>query len=111
MRITKEYLEKGGLTLSIQFYYSMGGMNYFTNTTESRGYYLSVSPVSVSRDENGRVRSESYSAFSGIKDCLLEVKRKSPKAQAEAEKLIEAKRKELISYIMKKNNIPEEETA
>lgn len=108
MKISKEYIEKGHLTLAIEFYYSMGGMNYFSSRAERRGYYLSVSPVSVNRDEQGRVRSESYTAFTGVKDCLLEVKRKSPKSQAEAEKLIESKKKELISHILKQNNITEE---
>lgn len=105
--ITKEYLEIGGLTLKIEFYYSMGGMNYFTSRTERRGYYLSVSPVEIGRDENGRIRSESYMGFSGIKECILEVKRKSKKSELEAEKHFSESRKKLVNHILEKNNLLE----
>ncbi len=103
MTITKEYIEREGLTLKIQFSYDMGGMNYFQGCTMQRGYYLSVTPVEITRHEHG-LQSESSSAFSGTTTCLLEVKRKSPKAEAEAMKLVDSKKEILIQNVLSKNS-------
>lgn len=64
--------------LKVELYYDLGGMNYFTGNGESRGYYLSISPV-----ERGEI-FESYTGFTGIKKCIKQVKRKSNKAYNEA---------------------------
>lgn len=63
--------------LKIEIYYSLGGWNYFTGEKERRGLYLSVSPVS--REKVGNGYAESYSAFSGTKIFLKEMKRFSQK--------------------------------
>ena len=68
--------------LKAEIYYSLGGMNYFTYKTESRGYYMSISPVARS-DRHGCVM-ESYAAFTGLKQCVLPVQRKSQKKMEEA---------------------------
>lgn len=101
----KSYIERGGKTLKIQVYYQKGGMNYFQGVVEKRGYCLSVSPVNRTKHEsNGQVYySESYTAFSGTKIFLLEVKRCSDKAMAEALKLAEAKQEDLINHVLNKN--------
>jgi hypothetical protein len=64
--------------LKMELYYSKGGMNYFTSKVESRGYYMSISPV---ERKNGM---ESYTGFSGLKRCILETQRKSKKKEDEA---------------------------
>lgn len=64
--------------LKIDIYYDLGGMNYFTGKPESRGYYISVSPVY----KNGI--TERYTSFTGIKQCIKTVSRKSEKAYAAA---------------------------
>ena len=89
--------------LRIETHYSLGGYNCFTHKTEPRGYYLSVSPVQ--RYERDGVSFESYTAFSGVKLLLLEVSRKSKKAEEAAEKIASEKEPELIQYICAKNGI------
>lgn len=80
----KKYIHiEGEKHLKVEIYYSKGGMNYFNYKVEPRGYWLSVSPVEVTRSGSG-VTMESYAAFSGKKVFLLEVKRQSDKAMTQA---------------------------
>lgn len=90
--------------LKIELYYDLGGMNYFTYKTENRGYYLSVSPVTRGASTGGFI-SESYTAFTGIKQNIKQVTRKSAKAEAEAEKLAADAMDNLIDYVCKKNGL------
>ena len=68
--------------LKAQIYYSLGGFNCFTYKNEARGYYMSITPVKRSSDSYGTM--ESYTAFSGLKQCVLPVQRKSQKKMNEA---------------------------
>ena len=68
--------------LKAEIYYSLGGMNYFTSKVERRGYYMSIMPVESS-NRHGCVM-ESYTAFTGLKQCVFEVSRKSQKKMNEA---------------------------
>lgn len=87
MEITK-YIKAEGIGnidcnyLKVQFYYDLGGINYFTYQQEPRGYYLSVTPVI--KESRGSYVSESYTAFTGTKICVKSVTRKSKKAETEA---------------------------
>ena len=87
----------------IEVYYSKGGMNYFSSTNESRGIWVSVSPVT--RKEN----SESFTAFSGIKQHILDMARFSQKKfdSVVIEPELEQK---LIDVVCQKNNIKVLET-
>ena len=78
-------------------------MNYWTYKTEKRGYWLSVSPVSIERG-NGYT-SEGFIPFSGTKWFLKEVKRKSAKAEAEAIKIAEQGMKRCIDYVLQQNGL------
>ena len=49
--------------------------------------------------------TETYTAFSGIKQCIKEVTRKSKKAEAEAEKLAVDTINNLIDYVCNKNGL------
>lgn len=60
--------------IEIELYYSKGGMNYFTGNVERRGFYLQVTPVSISTSGTG-VRTRSFTAFTGIKKMVLECAR------------------------------------
>jgi len=101
----KRHIEVNGQTLEIELYYHLGGMNYFTGRNEKRGYYLSVSPVKLSKSEDGRFVTTSYTAFSGVKDCILEVKRSSEKAFNQARELAKEKEQVLIDHVTKSNSI------
>lgn len=100
MERNKEYIERDGQTLSVSIFYDLGGMNYFSGGVNRRGYYLSVRPVSVSRDETGRVVTESSVMFNGTKMLLVEVNRQSKKAEAEALKKAKENKERLIESVM-----------
>ena len=69
--------------LKVEVYYYKGGYNLFTYEPEKRGIYFSISPVK--RDGIW----ESYTAFSGSKICVKELKRKSDKSLNEVVSKIE----------------------
>lgn len=89
--------------LKVETYYNKGGMNYFTYKNEPRGYYLSVVPVE--RLDRGSYITESVMAFSGTKELVKEVTRKSDKAMREAEHIAEQKKQSYIDYILYKHNL------
>lgn len=89
--------------LKVEIYYSLGGMNYLTAKKGTRGYYLSVSPVAL--NEYDGYKTEAYSAFSGIKQLIKPVSRRSLKAETEAEKLAENIMENLIQRVLDKNNL------
>jgi hypothetical protein len=89
--------------LRIETYYDIGGYNYLTYEPKQRGYYLSVVPVD--RGNN----MESFRAFSGVKQLIKPVSRKSKKAEAEAEKQIDKYLKSMIQYVLFENNLELEE--
>lgn len=86
MEIKKYYLPiKNNVSvnnLKIEIYYDKGGYNYFTYRQERRGYYVSVTPVE--RINHGAYYSEKMVAFTGYKQLVKEVARKSNKAAQEA---------------------------
>lgn len=90
--------------LRIELYYSLGGMNYFTGSVENRGYYLSVTPVERRASARGYT-SECCTAFTGIKQNIKEVTRKSKKAESEAEKLASDTIDNLIDYVLRNNGL------
>lgn len=68
--------------LKAEVYYNLGGTNVFTYKNEARGYYMSISPVK--REDRGGYVMESYTAFTGLKQLVVPVQRKSQKKLAEA---------------------------
>lgn len=87
--------------------YSLGGINYFTYKQEPRGYYVHVSPVERKVEDYGgrRIVSEGFMMFSGVKQLVKEVSRKSAKAEAEAEKIAETVFPTLVAYICEKEGL------
>ena len=100
----KNYIKVSGSErtnyLRVDFDYSKGGYNYFTYKNEPRGYYIHVSPVN--RENRDGYTMESYTAFSGIKDCILEVTRASKKAENQAAEIFEQVKDRYINYILDK---------
>lgn len=100
----RKYLEvknptKYATHIKIELYYNKGGFNCFTYRDEKRGYYISVVPVA----RDGFM--ESYTAFTGIKQCIKEVNRKSEKAYNSAMDSSGEFLPGLIDYVCKENNI------
>lgn len=108
MNLFKQYLNDYNKTLKVTVSYDKGGMNYFTYKTDKRGYYLSVSPVEITKGEG--YQTESYVMFSGIKTLLLEVNRASKSAEAKALGLKDGQLQELIDHVVKKNNLIKNDT-
>ena len=69
--------------IKIELRYNLGGFNCFTYAQEKRGYYLHVTPVK--RETRDGYGLESFAAFTGYKQLVKEVTRKSAKAEAAAE--------------------------
>ena len=67
--------------IKIEVRYLKGGLNYFTYKEEPRGVYVIVTPVEV--EDRGGFQMESFTAFSGTKTCVKQLKRKSEKAEQE----------------------------
>ena len=102
MEISKKYIkiaennhDKSNY-IRITFDYDVGGYNYFTHRPKPRGYYLILCPV----EKRGNM--ESFTAFTGVSQCIHECKRKSAAAEkAAAEKMPEYE-KMMIKYIVDK---------
>jgi len=84
--------------VDVEFYYSKGGMNYFTGSVERRGYYLSVQPISKGD------RSYSYTAFTGVKQLVQEAGRYSSKVLNEFVVEYEMMNS-MVEHILEKNKI------
>ena len=94
-----KYIEKGEKTIKIKVEYNLGDYR------RPRGYYVSVFPVEIQdfTDNNGKhYQMEKFIAYSGITKLLLEVKRKSKKAEAEALKIFEDYEEILIEKVLNK---------
>ena len=106
--VLKRYDESYNKDLKIELYYHLGGMNYFTGSGEKRGFYLSVTPVERTKYEGG-ITSESYTAFTGTKVCVLETSRYSKKSETESIQLMEGQVQKLVDHVVSKNNLIKKE--
>lgn len=70
--------------ITTEIYYSKGGMNYFTSKVEKRGYYFSIIP-----EEHSESGIKTYTGFSGVKTCILEVNRQSKSAYEKAKAMFD----------------------
>lgn len=91
--------------IKVDVYYSKGGTSYFSGAVERRGYWLSVLPVEV--EDMGTYKSEAFMLFGnkGLRMFLLEVKRQSPKAEAEAVRLAAEKEAEVVAQVLAKSGL------
>lgn len=64
--------------LVVEIKYHLGGYNYGTGNVQPRGYYVSVMPKTIEGN------TTMFGAFTGYRNCIHEVKRKSNKAYIEA---------------------------
>ena len=98
MKKLERYIErsdlKGATHLEVSVHYTKGGMSYFTGQTSTRGYYLSVRPVTK---RNGMV---SFDLFSGCKRLILETSRYSDKQFARAVDMAKDYEDELVTAVV-----------
>jgi len=89
--------------ICIELRYNLGGFNCFTYAQEKRGYYLHVTPVK--RENRDGYTMESFTAFSGYKQLIREVSRKSAKAEAAAEAAAADIIDIMVSRVCQKNEL------
>ena len=85
--------------LKIKLYYDLGGYNCWHGNYETRGYYISVTPVY----KDGYL--ESYTLFTGVKQCIKAVNRKSEKAYNAALESLNEFLSGLIAHVCAENKI------
>lgn len=106
MKERKEYIKVDSdrpTHLVVSVYYSKGGMNFFVGRSEPRGIYFSVSPVTRTEYEDGGA-SESFTAFSGVKQHLKDMARFSQKEFDNF--VLDSKiREDMIKHVCEKNKI------
>lgn len=90
--------------LKIETRYDLGGPNFAYGGMTKRGYYLHVTPVT--RENKYGVSMESFVAFTGVKQLLKEVTRKSAKADATAEDIAKNYLHSMVLYVCEKNGLP-----
>jgi len=90
---------KGTTDLRVELTYDLGGYNLFDYTEKPRGYYLVVTPVTR---QSG---FESFTAFTGLRKCIKEVKRKSKGAELAAIKDAELVEKAMIGRVLASNHL------
>lgn len=83
--------------MQIIFEYDLGGFNPFTGRRVPRGYYLIITPVTVSDN------MISFAAFSGNKYLLHETTRKSETARKKAVEQLEKTLTQCIVETVNKN--------
>lgn len=103
----KKYIEleanEKATHLCIELRYNLGGFSYATYREENRGYYLHVTPVT--RFQRDGIAFEQFTAFTGMKQCVKIVTRKSIKAEREAEEKAEQIESVLVSWVLEKNGL------
>jgi len=95
--------------IRIDIDYDLGGYSMLSYTPKPRGYYLSVVPVK--REERYGCMMESFTAFSGYRQLLKEVTRKSAKAEKVAEQIAEEFAPIMVRKICEEKHLTVEEEA
>lgn len=94
----KKYITREGQDFKVEVTYSLGGQNYITGGTDKRGYTLTVIPVTREK-RNGYV-VERAKSYTGYRKFLLEVQRKSKKAEEEAISIAKEYELELLNLLL-----------
>lgn len=95
--------QRGIDALEVSAYYSLGGMSMWSYRHESRGYYISVTPVRYIARGNYKV-TESHPT-DGIKKCIIECSRQSAKREQAVLNTKRSEYQDLIDYVLNKTQI------
>lgn len=90
--------------IKIETRYNLGGLGFASYTPEPRGYYLHVTPVT--RETRNGYTLESFTAFTGVKQVLKTVSRRSAKAEAAAEEIAKNYLHSMVLHVCEKNGLP-----
>lgn len=89
--------------IKIELRYDLGGPNFAYGGMSKRGYYIHVTPVK--REERYGCMIESFVAFTGYKQLVKEVTRKSAKAEAAAAEAAADILDIMVERVCRKNNL------
>lgn len=101
--IIRDLKGNGFNAIEIEVTYDKGGYNYFNYEPKKRGYYLRVQPLNVSELGSGYVKQ--FVAFTGVRDFILEVGRRSAKAEKLAKEMVLSKWDEYRDYILREYDV------
>lgn len=93
--------------IRVDIVYDLGGYSMVSYRPKPRGYYLTVVPVK--REERYGFMMESFTAFTGYRQLLKEVSRKSAKAEKVAEQTAEVITPIFVEKICAENHVKVEE--
>lgn len=98
MSLFKKYIDTIEDNKKIKFSISFNRDTYNWATGERKkiGYQITATPVEIGD------RFESFTAFSGFNDCLLEVDRQSSKRLTKAIEILQEREKLYLEYFMNK---------
>lgn len=99
-RLKLAYNNDGETHLDVDFGYDIGGDNWLSGGTRTRGYYLFCTPVR--RENRDGVIMVRNALGKGLKILLKEVDRKSKKAEAEAREMANAEIRRLVTLVLQK---------
>lgn len=91
--------------IEIKLSYNLGGINYFTGNKDPRGYYLYITPITITQKDGYTTQSFTISAdpdTKGIKYFLKETKRKNDKLQEKLWNKVEPETESLKNLFLKK---------
>ena len=95
--------QRGINALEVSAYYSLGGMSMASYRRESRGYYISVTPVRyITR---GDYKVTECHPTDGIKKCIIECSRQSAKKEQAVLSTKRSEYQDLIDYVLNKTQI------
>jgi hypothetical protein len=87
----------GATHLEVSVYYTKGGRSYFSGGITPRGYYITVTPITI------RGCMTSITMFSGRKQLLFETARYSDKQFARAIEMANDVENDLITAVVAEN--------
>lgn len=90
-------------SIEVEVTYDKGGYSYFSYEPKKRGYYLRIQPLTIKECDG--YTSESFMAFSGVRDFILEVGRRSNKSEKLAKEMVIEKWNEYQDYILRKYGV------
>lgn len=101
MSLYKEYKElPDGRTIRFSVNFNRGRTNWATSQPKKVGYQVTVTPVELTKGD-GYVM-ESFAAFTGFNDCLLEVERQGSKRLAQAIAILQERMPKYLDYFTPK---------
>ena len=99
MILYKEYIDtiKDNVKIKFTITFNKQTTSWATSQKRKIGYQVTVIPVEISK--TGNVQIESFGAFTGFNDCLLEIDRQSKKRLETAIENLKTKKEFYLNHL------------